>query len=155
MNKLLSIEQIEIMTIEEVIQAYRNGYALDDSYIINSMAYKDLDTKSCINTIAAPVISSDVSGTVTITNCPQGVTTGTTVTVGATVTNTGTANNNAFVILCSVARSDTGAAVTSGTSGNLTLAPGATSAEFTLSFMMPASNVNVVFKAQADPGFNY
>ena len=154
MNKLLNVEQIDIMTMEEVLQAYRNGYSLEE-YEINSMTYTDLDTKSCISTVAAPSISTTISGVVTITKCPQGVTTGTNVTVGATVKNTGTANNNTFVILCSVARSDTGAAVTSGNSGNLTLGPGATSAEFTLSFTMPTSNVNVVFKAQADPTFNY
>jgi hypothetical protein len=154
MNKLLSVEQIESMTIEEVVSAYRNGYVLEE-YEINAMTYKDLDTQSCIGTIAAPVISSDVSGAVTITKCPTDVASGATVTVGATVKNTGTANNNAFVILGTVARSDTGAIVTSGNSGNLTLAPGAISTEFTLSFTMPASNVNVVFKAQADPTFNY
>jgi hypothetical protein len=154
MNKLLSVEQIESMDIDEVIYAYRNGYALEE-YEINAMAYTDLDSKSCISTVAAPPISTTVGGVVTITKCPTNVASGTTVTVGATVKNTGTANNNAFVIMCTVTRIDNGVIVTSGNSGNLTLAPGAISTEFTLSFTMPASNVNIVFKAQADPTFNY
>lgn len=149
MNKLLSVQQLADMTIEEAVQAYRNGYTLED-YKISSMAYTDLDTKSCISTVAGTT-----AGVVTITKCPTGVAPGSTAVVGATVTNTGNMNNNTFVILGTVARADNGAIVTNGSSGNLTLAPNAVSAEFTLSYTVPPSNVNVVFKAQADPGFNY
>jgi predicted transcriptional regulator len=154
MNKLLSIEQIERMDIEEVVSAYRNGYTLEE-YEISAMTYTDLDSKSCISAVAVPVVSGAISGVVAITKCPTGSAFGTNVIVGATVQNTGTAHNNAFVLLCTVTRIDNAVVVASGNSGNLTLAPNETSAEFTVSFTMPISNVNVVFKAQADPAFNF
>jgi hypothetical protein len=77
--------------------------------------------------------------------------------VGATVTNKGNMNNNAFVIMCTVTRIDNGVIVTQVNSGNITpaLAPNATSAEFAVSFTMPPANVNVVFKAQANDQNNY
>lgn len=154
MNKILDVKQIESMDLEEIIDAYNNGYALEE-YEISTMVYTDLDSKSCISAVAVPVVSGAVSGVVAITKCPTGSTFGTNVIVGATVKNTGTAHNNAFVILCTVTRIDNGVVVASGNSGNLTLAPNETSAEFTVSFTMPISNVNVVFKAQADPAFNF
>lgn len=149
--KLLNVEQIENMNIEDVIQAYKEGYTLENR--MNTMAYTDLDSKTCISTVAA--VAPITSGLLTITTCPQGSAVGSTVTVGATVTNTGNMHNNSFVILCAIARADNGAAITNNNSGNMTLAPGATSSEYRLSFTMPAVNVNILFKAQADPLFNY
>ncbi len=58
-------------------------------------------------------------------------------------------------LLIAVARADNGVAIINGDSGNLTLAPEETSDEYTLSFIMPNSNVNVLVKAQADPANNY
>jgi phage baseplate assembly protein gpV len=154
MRKILDVKQIESMEIEEVVSAYRNGYALDDSYNINTMTYVDLDSKSCTVSVATTPITA---GVVALTrSCPTGITAGTNVTVGATVTNKGNMNNNAFTILCTVTRIDNAVIVTNIGSGNLPpLAPNATSAEFPVSFIMPPANVNVVFKAQANDQNNY
>lgn len=96
------------------------------------------------------------NGSLTITtNCPNEVVPGTTVTVGATVTNTGDKSNNTFVILIGAHRADTDESLGSNNSGNLTLAPGQTSAEWTFSFTMPPSNYYVNFVAQRDPGHDY
>lgn len=119
---------------------------------INTLEYIGLANDSCIGTVAIVPITA---GTLTITRCASGTAAGAAATVGATVTNTGNMHNNSFVILCAVARADNGAAITNGDSGNLTLAPGETSAEYALGFTMPPVNINVLFKAQADPDFNY
>jgi len=96
------------------------------------------------------------NGSLTITTtCSDNVVPGTTVTVGATVTNTGDMSNNTFVILIGARRADNDESLGSNGSGNMTLAPTQTSPEWTLSFTMPASNYYVDFIAQRDPGFDY
>ncbi len=117
---------------------------------VETLAYTDLDSKSCVGTLEAIL-----TGTITITSCPTSISPGVSTSVKATIKNTGNVNNNTFVILIAVARADNGEAVANGNSGNLTLAPGQTSSEYTLSFTMPTSNVNILVKGQADPDFNY
>ncbi len=116
------------------------------------MAYIQLDKKSCVSEVIK--VAGTLLGTVTITKCPTSEP-NKTVVVGAVAKNVGTANNNSFVIGLAVARTDTGVLIVNGNSGNITLLAGQTSAEFTLSFTMPNSNVNVVADLQADPAFSY
>ena len=115
-----------------------------------TLAYTNLDSKNCVGTLAAIL-----TGEVAITSCPVSISPGATTSVKATIKNTGNVNNNTFVILIAVARADNGVAVANGDSGNLTLAPGQTSSAYTLSFVMPTNNVNVLVSGQADPAFNY
>jgi len=119
------------------------------TYEIDTMAYENLDTKSCIGTLAA------LTGEITITYCPTLISVNINTSVSAKLKNTGTVSNNSFVILATVTRSDNGVVVASGTSGNLTLASGETSALYTLPFTMPNVNVNIAVTGQADPSFNY
>jgi hypothetical protein len=96
------------------------------------------------------------NGSLTITTtCSDNVTPGTNVTVGVTVTNTGDMCNNTFVILIFAHRADNDVLISSNSSGNLTLCPTQTSAEWTLTFTMPNSNYYVNFFAQRDPTFDY
>ncbi len=116
---------------------------------IETMAYQNVDTKSCIGTLAT------LTGEVTITYCPTMISADISTSVAATIKNTGNVSNNSFVILATVTRSDNGVVVASGTSGNLTLVPGQTSAIYTLPFAMPNVNVNIAVTGQADPTYNY
>ena len=119
------------------------------TYKIDTLAYQNIDTKSCIGTLAT------LTGEITITYCPTMIMTNTSTSVSATIKNTGNVSNSSFVILSTVSRSDNGVVVASGTSGNLTLAPGATSAIYKLTFTMPNVNVNIVVTGQVDPLYNY
>lgn len=124
--------------------------AFETPRYMQALAYTNLATVSCVATVAGIL-----SGSITVTSCPINNVPGTAATTKATATNTGNVGNSSFVILCSIARADTGSTITSGNSGNLTLAPGATSAEYSLLFTMPGVNVNIAYILQADPAFNY
>ena len=155
MNKKLSLMDIQKMSESDLTGAFIEGATVElgesnPNPGVQTLAYTMLDTKSCIATV-----SVTLAGVLIITKCPTGSTPGATVTVGATAKNTGNVGNNSFVILITASRADNGVIIASGTSGNLNLASGATSAEFTLSYTMPGVNVNVAYELQADPGFSY
>lgn len=116
---------------------------------ILSLSYSELDVTSCIATMAATL-----AGDLTITACPVNNSPGTMVTVAASAKNIGNISNNSFVIGVTIARADNGAIIKSDNSGNIDLSVGATYT-WSTSFIMPTSNVNVVFNLQADPDFNY
>jgi hypothetical protein len=112
----------------------------------------DLDNRECVGTVfIAPI----TTGELTITRCATGTAPGITATVGATVKNTGNMNNNAFVIEITVIRVDNSVIIANESSGNLTLVPGETSAEYSLSFIMPDVNIRALFTTRVNPDNNY
>jgi hypothetical protein len=134
---------------EEMVRSVISS--LEASQNIQTLAYETKDSKSCTATVLATL-----TGALTITACPQSNVPGTTVTVGATATNTGNVANNSFVIGITATRSDSPYnVIINNNSLNLTLAPGETSAPYTLSFTMPGVNVNIAYSLKADPDHNY
>lgn len=135
---------------QELMRSVIDTLELERSPYIEILTYQSLDTKGCTATVNATL-----AGTITITKCPTNSVPGTTVTVGATATNTGNVANNSFVILITASRSDNGAILAQGTSTNMNLTVGAISTEFTISYIAPGVDVNVSYTLQADPLFNY
>lgn len=116
------------------------------------MTYNNLDSKTCIVNVM-----ETLSGKLTLTQgCPVSTAKpGDNIVIKVKATNTGNVNNNSFVILFTVARSDNNAIIKSGDSGNIDIKIGATSTEYSFTFTAPSCNANVAVGLQADPLFNY
>ncbi len=130
-------------------------YVCNNTYTIQPLSFVNLDTKSCITSLAT------LSGLVTITGCPGKASIGSTVTIGSKLKNTGTSNNNSFILIYAVSElANPTNIIKQGNSYNDTgsyfdLAPGSESSVFNFTFTMPSFDVGIVITAQADTVYSY